>query len=66
MNEILERLNDQMMTGRMFADVLDSNGLVVVPKEPTEKMYAAAEREWDGRMSARSAGVWKSMIEAAK
>lgn len=40
-------------------------GYVIVPVNPTEAMYAAAEREWDGRMSARSAGVWRAMIAAA-
>jgi hypothetical protein len=37
----------------------------LVPIEPTEAMLKAAEREWDGRMSARSAGVWKAMLDAA-
>lgn len=39
---------------------------VSVPREPTEAMYAAANREWDGRMSARSAGVWQAMIAASE
>ena len=34
-------------------------------REPTEPMLQASEREWDGRMSARSAGVWQAMIDAA-
>lgn len=37
----------------------------LVPKEPTEEMHGAANREWDGRMSARSRGVWKAMLAAA-
>lgn len=37
----------------------------LVPNDPTEEMYAAAEREWDGRMSARSRGVWQAMLAAA-
>ena len=31
--------------------------------EPSEGMLEAANREWDGRMSARSAGVWQAMIQ---
>lgn len=27
----------------------------------TDEMHEAAAREWDGRMSARSAGVWTAM-----
>jgi hypothetical protein len=30
--------------------------------EPSEGMHEAANREWDGRMSARSAGVWNAML----
>lgn len=41
------------------------DGWALVPIEPTEAMHAAANREWDGRMSARSAGVWQAMIGAA-
>jgi hypothetical protein len=37
----------------------------LTPREPTEEMHAAANREWDGRMSARSAGVWQAMWDAA-
>lgn len=38
------------------------NGIVRVnPIEATEEMHAAANKEWDGRMSARSAGVWEAM-----
>lgn len=36
-----------------------------MPREATEEMHAAANREWDGRMSARSAGVWKAMFDVA-
>lgn len=39
-------------------------GFVCVPKEPTEAMLEASNREWDGRMSARSAGVWQAMLAA--
>lgn len=35
------------------------------PREPTEAMHKAANREWDGRMSARSAGVWQAMWDAS-
>lgn len=41
------------------------DGFVLVPKVPTEAMHDAANREWDGRMSARSAGVYEAMIAAA-
>jgi hypothetical protein len=41
------------------------DGWRLVPREATENMHQAAHREWDGRMSARSAGVWDAMIEAA-
>jgi hypothetical protein len=34
-------------------------------REPTEAMLEASNREWDGRMSARSAGVWQAMVDAA-
>ena len=44
---------------------MDGEGWRTVPVEPTEAMYAAAEREWDGRMSARSRGVWQAMLAAA-
>lgn len=37
----------------------------LVPKEPTEPMLKATEREWDGRMSFRSTGAWKAMLGAA-
>lgn len=40
-------------------------GWKLVPVEPTEAMHKAAEREWDGRMSARSRGVWQAMLAAA-
>lgn len=43
----------------------EADGWRLVPIEPTEEMHAAANREWDGRMSARSAGVWQAMINAA-
>ena len=36
-----------------------------VPVVADETMHAAAEREWDGRMSARSAGVWTAMLAVA-
>jgi hypothetical protein len=39
-------------------------GWKLVPIEPTEKMLDAAEREWDGRMSVRSTGVWQAMCDA--
>ena len=42
-----------------------ADGYKLVPVEPTEEMYAAAEREWDGRMSARSRGAWQAMIAAS-
>src|SRR5690606_36666785 len=42
--------------------VTEAQGCRLVPEEPTDAMYAAAEREWDGRMSARIAGVWKAML----
>lgn len=45
---------------------ISSSELVLVPREPTPEMYAAAEREWDGRISARIAGVWQAMIDAAQ
>ena len=34
-------------------------------REPTEAMIAASNREWDGRMSHRSSGAWRAMIDAA-
>lgn len=37
----------------------------LVPVEPTEAMYEASNREWDGRMSARSCGVWQAMLAAS-
>jgi len=40
-------------------------GWRLVPVEPTEAMHEAANREWDGRMSARAAGVWQAMLAAA-
>ncbi len=43
----------------------DPDEWVVVLREPTPEMYAAAERDWDGRMSARSRGVWQAMLAAA-
>ncbi len=41
------------------------SGWWLVPIEPTEAMYAAAEREWDGRMSVRTRGVWQAMLAAS-
>lgn len=41
------------------------DGWALVPIEPTPLMHAASEREWDGRMSARTRGVWRAMISAA-
>lgn len=38
--------------------------VVLVPREPTEAMIEASNREWDGRMSHRSSGAWKAMIAA--
>lgn len=32
---------------------------------PTEGMIEASNREWDGRMSHRSSGAWRAMIDAA-
>ena len=49
---------------RGMKELNDAGGMVLVPREPTETMLEAANREWDGRMSARSAGVWMAMIEA--
>lgn len=40
-------------------------GWKLVPLEPTEAMHAAANKEWDGRASARSAGVYEAMLAAA-
>lgn len=34
-------------------------------REPTETMIDASNREWDGRMSHRSSGAWRAMIDAA-
>jgi hypothetical protein len=34
-------------------------------RNPTEAMIEASNREWDGRMSHRSAGAWQAMIDAA-
>lgn len=42
----------------------EADGWVLVPREPTEAMLKASEREWDGRMSARSSGVWQAMLAA--
>jgi hypothetical protein len=39
--------------------------IIAAMREPTEAMIEASNREWDGRMSARSAGVWQAMIDAA-
>lgn len=55
--------------GKQRADgilaALDVAGYVIVPREPTEAMIEASNREWDGRMSHRSSGAWQAMIEAA-
>lgn len=34
-------------------------------REPTEAMMDASNREWDGRMSYRSSGAWRAMVDAA-
>lgn len=49
---------------RAIHDATTGAGLVVVPRVATDQMHYAAMREWDGRMSARSAGVWQAMITA--
>jgi hypothetical protein len=50
-------------------DDYDPGGLaraaIAAMREPTPEMIEASNREWDGRMSARSAGVWQAMIAAA-
>jgi hypothetical protein len=38
---------------------------IAAMREPTEAMLEAANREWDGRMSFRSTGAWRAMIDAA-
>ena len=38
---------------------------ILVPKVATEGMHEATLQEWDGRMSARSAGVYDAMLSAA-
>ena len=48
-----------------LANALLPEGQQVVPVEPTENLHKAAQCEWDGRMSARSAGVWQAMLAAA-
>jgi hypothetical protein len=40
-------------------------GWKLVPVEATEAMHQAANREWDGRISARIANVWGAMLAAA-
>ena len=55
----------EVIAAKLRALAAEQPETVCVPVEPTEAMYAAAEREWDGRMSARSAGVWKAMLAAA-
>ena len=42
-------------------DALPLADVRVVPVEATEEMVEAAARDWDGRMSARSSGVWGAM-----
>ena len=41
-----------------------ASGFAILPLEATDEMHNAAEREWDGRMSARSTGVWRVMVAA--
>lgn len=38
----------------------------LAPKEPTEKMIQASNREWDGRMSHRSSGAYQAMRDACE
>lgn len=52
---------------------LAAAGYVIVPREPTEAMIEASNREidfrdnadWDGRKSHLSSGAWRAMIDAA-
>ena len=43
----------------------DARAGIEVMREPTEAMIEASNREWDGRMSHRSSGAWRAMIDAA-
>ena len=49
---------------KAFIKALEAQGLVIVPREPTEAMLQATEKEWDGRMSFRSTGAWQAMLAA--
>lgn len=58
------------LTSNQFSDAiiaaLSAAGLVIVPKEPTEKMMQAALRYVDDdTQDALPHGVWQVMVEAA-
>lgn len=63
--ELLECLDVRPLRSALAAKPIANADWVMVPREPTEAMLAASEREWDGRMSFRSTGAWQAMLSAS-
>jgi hypothetical protein len=67
MSEMVERVALIMRAACAQPDTWENRARAAIEamREPTEAMIAASNREWDGRMSHRSSGAWRAMIDAA-
>ena len=61
---ILSDATDSVNLCRAITAALRSaeSDLIKRMMEPSENVLEAANREWDGRMSVRSTGVWQAML----